>query len=63
MTEQKACDKFCHDCWYYRMIFHDLKYCSYFFDTDKRRPCPAGTGCTVKVKRKKKTRGEWNEKG
>lgn len=60
--KESVCDKNCDNCVYYKMIFQDLKYCAYFFDTDNRRPCPAGTGCTVKVKRKKKTRGEWNEK-
>ncbi len=62
MTEQKICDGYCKDCVYFSMVYNDLKYCTYFFYTDERRPCPAGTGCTVKVKRKKKTRGEWNEK-
>jgi endogenous inhibitor of DNA gyrase (YacG/DUF329 family) len=33
----------------------NLRVCEYFFCTGKRRPCPAGTGCTVKKTGKKKT--------
>ncbi len=60
--KESVCDKFCEDCIYRSCLTDYLKYCTYFFTTEQRRPCPAGTGCTVKVKRKKKTRGEWNEK-
>ena len=43
------CDRHCKGCVYlsYLNNSHYL-YCSYILKTGKRRPCPAGTGCTVK---------------
>jgi hypothetical protein len=61
--KDSVCDKFCKDCFYYRVICEYLRCCVYFLENEHRRPCPAGTGCTAKVKRKKKAKGEWNEKG
>ena len=44
--------KYCKDCVYYMGGF--TKFCQYIFVEDKRRPCPPGKDCTVKVKRSKK---------
>ena len=37
-----------------------MKLCTYFLATGIRRPCPAGTGCTVKQKGKRA--GAWEYK-
>ena len=47
-------DKYCIGCKYYTEIYLKLHYCSYLFREGKRRPCPAGKGCTVKKKGKPK---------
>ena len=44
-------DKYCDDCFYLRKG-NGFWYCTYFTQTNQRRPCPAGDGCTVKVPRK-----------
>ena len=62
MKQVKTCDKFCDGCQFCGRInggnhFHvGYIYCQYFLMTDKRRPCPAGDGCTVKetVRQRKK---------
>lgn len=41
----------CDDCHYYRMFRSGGRYCSYILDTGRKRPCPPGEGCTVKVGR------------
>ena len=46
--------KYCKNCVYYTNIFGADYCCSYMLDTGKRRPCPAGVGCTEKLVRKKK---------
>ncbi len=46
---------YCDDCIYYKAITSE-RFCSYLLDTDKRRPCPPGEGCTVKVSRTVKRR-------
>ena len=45
----------CSDCFYYRKTCLE-KYCAYIFIEDKRRPCPPGDECTVKIARKVKRR-------
>ena len=43
------CDSFCRDCIYVLGGQDRLMTCDYFEKADKRRPCPAGNGCTVKM--------------
>jgi predicted nucleic acid-binding Zn ribbon protein len=50
-----VCDRFCDGCVFMAWANGNLRVCEYFFCTGQRRPCPAGTGCTVKQKGKKKT--------
>lgn len=41
-------DEYCEGC-YYRAFFPALGWgCEYLVMTEKRRPCPSGTGCTVR---------------
>jgi hypothetical protein len=47
-------DKYCLDCHYYQGNSEVDICCCYLLITDKRRPCPPGKGCTVKVKRKRR---------
>lgn len=43
----------CGDCFYRGMLTSgNIPYCGFILKTGKRRPCPAGDGCTVKVPRK-----------
>lgn len=52
------CDNFCNGC-IYKMFLGGGKftpYCNYIVETGHPRPCPAGTGCTVKVTRKQRKR-------
>ena len=44
-----VCDRFCNGC-VFKGYFNgqNLSLCEYFLRTGHRRPCPAGTGCTVK---------------
>lgn len=50
--QQSLCTKYCDGC-HYRKIFHGaFPYCDYLLMTGERRPCPAGDGCTVRVKRR-----------
>ncbi len=54
MEGKHACmDKHCLGCKYYRCIYEEMWYCAYLIETDKRRPCPPGKGCTVKAKKEK----------
>lgn len=48
-----ANEKSCKNCVFSYMVCNQLYICDYFLKTNKRRPCPAGEGCTVKIKRKK----------
>ena len=60
MAKEKVCDSYCLNCIYYVGCSRDFWFCNYLLMTDKRRPCDPGTGCTVRVlrKRKRKTAGE-----
>ncbi len=55
MTEVKTCTKHCIGCAFQQAINGGSNgaggylSCAYYFMTDKRRPCPAGDGCTVKM--------------
>lgn len=49
-----VCDKYCGNCYYNRRISECLSFCNYYLATGERRPCEAGTGCTVKVRVKYK---------
>jgi predicted nucleic acid-binding Zn ribbon protein len=43
-----VCDSYCKGCVFLGYATGDIKLCEYLLRTEKRRPCPAGTGCTVK---------------
>lgn len=44
-----VCDSYCKGCVYSnRVAGEDILCCVYYFKTNSRRPCPAGSGCTVK---------------
>lgn len=48
---------FCSDCVYRGVLSASTtQVCNYIFVTHKKRPCPAGEGCTVKVVRKRSRR-------
>ena len=47
MADVKLCDGYCVDCLYCGFAGGELC-CHYIFVENKRRPCPAGGGCTVK---------------
>lgn len=52
MENEIVSDAYCLNCIYYR---GDVWYvCNYYLDTDIRRPCPGGKGCTVRVLRKRR---------
>lgn len=51
-SKESVVDRHCEGCKYLSAINHELRYCAYLFNTDKRRPCPAGKGCTAKKKGK-----------
>ena len=53
-TENSVCDEYCLNCKYFYGSSEYELCCTYYLETDKRRPCPAGTGCTVKKKSKQK---------
>ena len=59
----KVCDAYCKKCKFYLGWAGDFKLCCYYLMTDKRRPCDPGTGCTVRVekKRTRKTRERKHE--
>lgn len=58
MTMVKTCDKYCKGCVYCQLACGDTMFCcTYYLKTSIRRPCPAGTGCTVK--RVGKAKGAW----
>ena len=48
-------DSYCENCAYQGKV-GDMLCCNYIFETEHRRPCPAGTGCTVKLEKKKSRR-------
>lgn len=43
-----VCDRFCKNCMYANTLGNGTIACNYFLTTNIRRPCKAGTGCTVK---------------
>lgn len=45
-------DAYCSDCVYYAC---STRTCDYILITDRRRPCPAGEGCTERYTRKEAT--------
>lgn len=49
-------NKNCRNCKYFHGRFDETCCCNYLLMTGKRRPCPPGAGCTVKVKRKRPRR-------
>ena len=57
-----ASDKFCDDCYWYKPVYNGFRCCHYLLMTGKKRPCPPGKDCTVKVtvkvKRRRKRRGD-----
>ena len=44
-----VCDSYCKNCIYVGKASWHTLCCRYVFVEDKLRPCPAGTGCTVKM--------------
>ena len=50
---EKKVDRYCVGCQYLKKITDDIYFCSYMLDTDKRRPCPPGRGCTVRTLKKR----------
>ena len=55
-----VCDSYCKGCVYNQQASGDhVTLCTYFLTTDTRRPCPAGSGCTVKQTGRKK--GKWEQ--
>ena len=42
-------EKYCRNCIYYAKAGGIVWICEYLLKTDKRRPCPFGKGCTVRV--------------
>lgn len=54
-----VCTEYCRKCVYRRTFSMWLPYCDYICMVGKPRPCPAGDGCSARVRkgeRKKKTR-------
>lgn len=44
-----ACNSYCNGCIYKGLVQGHVPCCNYIFMEDKRRPCPPGEGCTVKM--------------
>lgn len=44
-----ACNSYCNGCVYKGLVQGHVPCCNYIFMEDKRRPCPPGEGCTVKM--------------
>lgn len=51
-VEVRTCDWYCKGCIYRGGQSGLIKCCNYYLITNKRRPCPAGDGCTVRRLRK-----------
>ena len=47
----KTVDRYCKGCIYHVRITDTMYFCAYIFRTGKQRGCPAGKGCTEKVRR------------
>lgn len=55
------CDHYCIGCLYNIITCGGTcSICTYYLDTGNRRPCPAGTGCTVKQTGRRN--GAWRHK-
>jgi hypothetical protein len=48
--------KNCRDCIYGCLLYGGTISCDYIFKVGRKRPCPPGDDCTVKIKRKRKRR-------
>ena len=48
-----VCDSYCRGCVYLGYIDGIRNCCNYMLMEDKRRPCPAGKGCTVRTTKRK----------
>lgn len=48
---KKQSSQYCEGCLYYGGEFEYNKCCNYIFVHGKKRPCPPGKDCTVKVKK------------
>ena len=49
--QQGVCNRYCKGCVYNAELGSPKSgYCNYIFVERKRRPCPAGNGCTVRIK-------------
>lgn len=44
----------CYNCAYLQGQNTSIPTCGYIFIVDRKRPCPPGKGCTVKVLRRKR---------
>ena len=53
-----VCDSYCKDCMFSNTTGNGDICCNWYLATDIRRPCNAGTGCTVKKKGQKI--GKWD---
>lgn len=54
---------YCDNCVYRGVLSASTtQVCNYIFVTHKKRPCPAGEGCTVKVAREVKRRKKKDNK-
>ena len=52
---------YCDNCVYSALLSaSNTRICNYIFVKNKKRPCPAGEGCTVKVVRKRRKNGAEN---
>ena len=52
--KEKSGREYCRGCVHFRGHTSFDRCCNYIFDTQHRRPCPPGEGCTVKIERKYK---------
>lgn len=68
MANEGICDRYCKSCVFNGYGNERMTVCEYFLQTGLRRPCPAGTGCTVKSTGEKKSLWQhqsdqsWNQK-
>ena len=56
-----VCTKYCDKCFFLKNFGggeNGLRYCDFLCMTNKRRPCPAGDGCTVFVTRREHEKKE-----
>ena len=47
-------NRYCRDCVYFIGWFDTTRCCNYLLVTGESRKCPPGSGCTKKIKRKRK---------